>query len=302
MKHGCKHISALITLLLACSALHAQVKVRAVTSRENILIGEPIQLTVEAYVPLGSRIGWFPADTIPGFEIMESSGVDTAESIDGKKISQALLLTSFDSGQLYIPPFGIMINEEVFYTDSIPVTVSYTPFDPNADYRDIKDIIDSVNPSLAYVPWVLGGIGFIALLATALLLIMSSRKPLQEIVVEKPFMSPYDEAMKSLNELQKPQNPTEIKAFYSKMNDILRNYVSARFHVSTFERTNDELILQLYDLSLQREAFSNLSQSLRMTDFVKFAKYLPSDEDNENNLNSVRTSIDMLDKRFASVV
>ena len=57
------------------------------------------------------------------------------------------------------------------------------------------------------------------------------------------------------------------------MNDILRKYVSRKFSVSTFERTNEELILEISRLGIPRDAFSSLAQSLRMSDVVKFAKY-----------------------------
>lgn len=277
--------------------------VRANVDRDNILIGEPVTLTVEAYVPLGSGITWFATDTIPHFDILNNSPVDTAQDIDGKKISQSISVTSFDSGAVYIPAFEIVVNDRAYYTDSILINVSYVPFEPGEDYRDIKDIIEMKNPSVRYVPWALAAL---ALVSIATLVIFLRRRKFRKAVVTKgsvPALSPYEEAMKALVLLSyKEPSDMEVKNYYTEMNDILRKFVARRFNVSTFERTNEELILQLSNLSIPKDAFISLAQSLRMSDFVKFAKYHPSPKDSLKNLDTVRTSIDILDKNFISAL
>jgi hypothetical protein len=96
-------------LVLLCSLfVSAQVNVRAIVNRDKILIGEPISLVVETYMPLGTDFRWFNSDSIPFFQITERSAIDTLENMDGKKISQTLMITSFDSGTQYVPPFEIM--------------------------------------------------------------------------------------------------------------------------------------------------------------------------------------------------
>jgi hypothetical protein len=303
MKHGSKYITVLILLLLACSFINAQVSIRANVDKDNILIGEPITLTVEAYVPLGSTISWINSDTVPHFDILNRLPVDTAQNIDGKKISQSVMITSFDSGQWHLPSFEVIVNEQPYYTDSILINVAYTPFDPKDDYRDIKDIIEVVNGSVKYIPWLLAGASLIGLV---MLIILLRRRMLTSAVVHKPdvhSVSAYEEAMKALSTLaEKKLSNGEVKTYYSEMNDILRNYVARKFGVSTFERTNEELIVQVSKLLIPKDAFIKLAQSLRMSDFVKFAKYHPSDEDNKNNIDIVRSSIELLDKNFIGAV
>lgn len=203
MKQGCKHIAGILILLLACCFLNAQVNVRATVNRDNILIGEPFSLTVEAYMPLGSSISWFNSDTMPHFEVTDRSVIDTAENIDGKKITQVLNLTSFDSGRWQIPPFEIVVAGQSFYTDSIPVNVTFTPFDPKEDYRDIKDIIEVKNPSVRYIPWIIAGLTVLSL--SALAYFMRKKKPLVRDVkiAAEAALSPYEEAVTALNALGK---------------------------------------------------------------------------------------------------
>lgn len=303
MSHVRKYIAVTLLILLYGAAVNAQVNIKVFANRDKILIGEPIQLTVEAFTPLGVPVQWFNADTIPHFEINGKSKVDTAQDMDGKKIVQTLTITSFDSGRWQIPPFEVMVAGQPYYSDSIQVDVAFTPFNPNDDYRDIKDIIEISNPGMKYIPWV---VGLIAAVALALLLIIYKKrrkKPLDEKQVHVPQLSAYEEAVKALNELRK-KGTAEMgeKAYYTIMNDILRRYVSRKFNISTFERTNEELVMQIAKLNIPRDAFLSLTQSLRMADFVKFAKYRPSEPDNLDNLDVVRSSIEILDNNLASAV
>jgi hypothetical protein len=298
-----KYITAIIFTLLWCYTAAAQVNVRATADRNKILIGEPIQLTVEVYTPLGTPVQWFPMDSIPHFEINTLSPVDTVENMDGKKMVQTLSITSFDSGRWQIPPFEVVVNGQPYYSDSLPVDVAFISFDPKEDYRDIKDIIDVSNPYMKYIPWAVGLIAAIALVLLIIIYRRMRKKKAVEKKIEVPLLSPYEEASRALDELRK-KGTAQMgeKWYYTSMNDILRNYISRKFSIATFERTNEELIMQIARLNIPRDSFLSLAQSLRMADFVKFAKYRPSEEDNLNNLDTVRSSIEILDNNLASAV
>jgi hypothetical protein len=291
-------------LVLLCSFYaNAQVNVRATVNRDKILIGEPISLVVETYMPLGTDFRWFNSDSIPFFHITERSAIDTIENMDGKKISQTLMITSFDSGTQYVPPFEIMVNNQSFFTDSIAVQVSFTPFDVNADYRDIKDIIEVVNKNTRYIPWFIAALAFLSAAVLIALFVTRQRTRAAILAPIGPMLSPYEEAMNILAELKKRgTRDTSVKGFYSELNDVLRKYISREFGIATFERTNEELIIQLRTLYLSKDSYLRLAQSLRMSDFVKFAKYTPSEKDNDDNLEIVRTSIELLNKRLPSAV
>ena len=140
------------------------------------------------------------------------------------------------------------------------------------------------------------------MLAIAILLY---KKPAKKTATQQvmPLLTPYEEAMQALSRLSlRNENNGEVKVYYSEMNDILRRYVSRKFEVSTFERTNEELIIEISKLGISRDVFSSLAESLRISDFVKFAKYHPSAEDNRNNLKVVTSSIELLDKNTTGAV
>ena len=54
--------------------------------------------------------------------------------------------------------------------------------------------------------------------------------------------------------------------------------------------------MQLKSLNLNKEQFDKLSQSLQLSDFVKFAKYIPSAEDNQSAFNAIKKTIEHIEQ------
>src|SRR5207245_1736466 len=151
-----------------------------------------------------------------------------------------------------IPAMAVKVGNKTYYTDSIPVDVGYAPFDLSKDYRDIKEIEEVAAPTwMQYIPWILGAVTLIAIGVIVYLL----RKTKKEAYVPQPvvpLLSPYQEAVEALEELRRQgwgQNG-EVKAFYSKLNDILRVFVLRKLNIATLEKTNEELIAQLRQVAM----------------------------------------------------
>ncbi len=106
---------------------------------------------------------------------------------------------------------------------------------------------------------------------------MAVTRQKQIIPVEKPVyvskLSPYDEAVAALAELQKQRmsGNDPVKFYYFRLNDILKLFMLRRFQIASLEKTNEEMILQLKRMNLNPVHFSKLAETLRMSDFVKFA-------------------------------
>jgi hypothetical protein len=301
MKCSVKYIVALFLFALIHSFLFSQVYVKASVDRNKILIGEPIMLTLDAYIPLGLKVTWFPLDTIPHFEFLKKPPLDTTESIEGKKITQVMTITSFDSGQWEIPQLELKVDKQSYYTDTLLIDVGFVPFDREADYRDIKNIIEVNNPNTRYIPWVIAAAVLTSL--ALLVYVLRKREPADsEEKAEIPKLSPYDEAMQALAALRMKGLPHngQVKWYYTELNDILRVFVSRKLSIATMERTNEELIIKLRELNLSRDSFSQLAQALRMSDYVKFAKYQPGIEDNEKNYEIIHSAIQILNNNTVS--
>ena len=54
--------------------------------------------------------------------------------------------------------------------------------------------------------------------------------------------------------------------------------------------------MQLRALKLPAEEFNQLAQSLRMSDFVKFAKFEPTESDKNGSFKTIKDFIDNIEK------
>lgn len=178
-------------------------------------------------------------------------------------------------------------------TDSIPVDVGFSAFNPDQAYHDIKELIEVTPEEKKEKPrwWYLLA-GAVALVIILSLLFRKKKKPVVN-VVEQP-VDPYKEAMTQLEKLQRDK--PEAKQYYTRLVDIFRVYILNRTGIHSLQNTTDDLVKQLGDLNINKEHFEQLSQSLRQSDFVKFAKYIPSGEDDKNAYDTINLSVQKLNK------
>ncbi len=269
--------------------------IKASVNKIRILLGEPMVLTVETFLPGKSIIKFEPIDTIPHFEFLEKPVIDSSSKNGGRFFLAKYTITSFDSGHWVIPSFALArgIN-----TDTIPVDVVFSDFDPKQDYHDIKDVIE-VKTKREGVPWWVYAIAGSLLLIAALFFALRKRKPIP-VVKEKVTANPYEEALQQLEALQR-QNP-DTKTYYAELVTIFRLYIFRKKGILSLQKTTDDLIMQVQNIITDKDEFDKLSQTLRLSDFVKFAKYIPSDSDKEINFHHIRNTITNIEKSEAIVL
>lgn len=304
MSRKAKHILLGFLSILVVEVLMAQAgSATATIDRNKILIGEPITLTLEATLPAGVTPKWFELDSIPHFEYIEFGKIDSTLNENEQRYKQVLSITSFDSGRWVIPSLSLEVNGRYYVTDSLPVSVAFSNFDPNQDYHDIKDILEIDNPALAYVNWVLAGITLLSVIGLIYFL-RKSRLAQTHIVRETQVLDPLTEAMQTLESLRKQQLPEkgEVKRYYTTLNDVIRRFVNRKLGYSTLEKTNDELLLQVKQTGMPHEEMIRLAQTLRMSDAVKFARYTPALEDNEQSFRTTETTVQLLNNLNGSAV
>ncbi len=300
MKFTAAHIvTALFFFLLTASpAISQNVSVKATIDREKILIGEPVVLTLEASVPIGMDAKWFPLDTLSHFEFIDKGKIDTAINADYKTYHQTITITSFDSGRWAVAALPLEIGNKQYLTDSLPVSVAFANFDAAADYHDIKDILDVQSKNLSYINWILAAAGALALLGIIYFLRKKEAVPVPVVKKVISKLSPLQEALQSLEELKQKGFSLNggNKIFHTQLNDIFRWYLYRKTNLGTMEKTSGELMVQLKQFQIPHEVFVGLAQTLRMNDAVKFAKYQPGEQENNESWNNIRQSIDQLDK------
>lgn len=275
--------------MVYCTA-QEQTTVRARINRSAILIGEPITLVLEADIPEQDPIRFFQIDSIPHFEFLRIQPIDTTNTGRGTVLSQVLHITSFDSGHWVIPSFVL---REGVATDTLPVDVGFSPFNADQPYHDVKEIIEvKAKEKEKQRPWwyfVIGGVLLLLLLGR---LLRKKKKPVVQVVEAPP--DPYKIALGQLQQLK--NEAPDAKQFYSRLVDIFRVYVSDKKGIHSLQATSDDLVSQLRELGMANNQYEVMAQTLRQTDFVKFAKSIPSDEDRMRDFETIYRSIQQIEQ------
>ena len=277
--------------------------VQASTDVQKIFIGQPIRLTLEASVPDKVPFVWPDIDSMTHFERLDSAArLDTTVLPGARTYRQTFTVTSWDSGSWSIPRFTFLAGGKKVFSDSIRIAVDYTR-DSSKDFHEIKDIVEVPNPFSRYFGWIVAGFTLISL---ALVVWLVRKKKLLQLWVprgEVVRLSPYQEALQQLDELNRQQLPEagKFKAHYSRLGEILREYLLRRLGISTHAETSEELIGEISGHALLPPVlFDALAEALRMSDFVKFAKYMPGVTESERHYDAVRSAIESMEQRERS--
>lgn len=255
----------------------------------QIRIGEPARLELEVSYPANSSVIWPQlADTITArIEMVDAGVVDTVTNNGGiLRQVRTLTITAFDSGFWAIPPFQFIVQGEPMATKALLLEVHSVPVDPSGRPRDIKPIHEG-QFSLAYwfhenLVWIgLGVLGSLLLGALIVALKRKRPKPLDTVVeITVPLK---DRILAGLAALEKDRvwQQGDHKSYHSRLTDLLRSYIEERFRVPAMESTTDELLKELRVSPLSTDHRAQLENMLRLADMVKFAKALPSPQENE---------------------
>jgi hypothetical protein len=259
-------------------------KVTASADKQKILIGEQFRLRLQANFDKNEPLDFFDIDSIPRFEILDRSEIDTSNFNDGVALIQNLTMTSWDSGKIQIEPFVL----GRYQTKPLMIDVAYSPhpFDTTKPYHDIHDILEVKRPIESTWYWYLIGLLLLILL---FLLFFPKGKPR----AKGEFISDegaYKRALKKLDALQK-KTDTDGKTFYTELIQVFREYLHKRKNIYSFSKTTEDLSHQIEKLNMDKDQYQQLVQTLVLSDFVKYAKYQSSLEERRNAIESIKESI-----------
>ena len=292
-----------ILFILISTTFFAQEK-KVVTSIDTTKnkIGAEFKLSVKATVDTTSKVVFPSVKNIGPLEVIRSYRIDTVKNGDKYELIKKYGLTQFDSGKYTIPSIKVLINNSPFFTDSIRVEVANVDVDTlKQKMYDIKPIAEG-SLSNSWIWKLLLVLLVIAAIAAFIYWWIKIRK--KKIVEQEVYKTPIEKATVLLNNLEKKElwQKGEIKAYYSELTDIARNYIEEAIQIPAMESTTSELIEGLRKASLKKkmtlskETIENLEQVLRQADLVKFAKSKPLDFEITEDRKKIENSIITLDK------
>ena len=282
-------------LLFVFPTLHAQeVKVEANT--KNIKIGEQIEYKISVQAPADAVVVFPDGQAFGALEMVKTNPTDTLKEAGKFRLEKAYYLTQFDEGKYTIPQQKIQISHKDFYTDSLLVEVHNVAVDTlKQPLYDAKPIAEVTSPS-SFRLWLWIVLGLVVLLfsATALYFFIFRKKKLSA-EEERKKLPPFERAIQDLKDLQNSKYLIESqhKAYYTRLTDIVKEYLEDEVHILAKESTTDELLAkvtalqQTGKLHLSEETINNLKRVLQNADLVKFAKSKPSDNNAEYDRETI---------------
>lgn len=293
----------IVLVLLGCcsnTAIWAQTKITVSIDSTQAEIGSWIQLQIQANnINKNDKLIWSPIPKeLNGLEVVETGNIDTIIETDVIHYKQILQITSFDSGDYYIPSLNFQIISKNGYaqeinTDSLLVHFNTIDVDTTAAYKPIYDIMDVSMSWKDYLMWILGALLLIGLLIY-LVYYFKNKKPAPPKLPVLPPETDYQRAMRLLSELQAKNYPEtgKTKEFYSELSDIIRMYIEKRFSLPAMEQTTGELLQAAKRTPILKRNRTELKQILRTADLVKFAKEKPLIPEMENAMLAAITFVE----------
>ena len=300
-------------VLLAFGAIQAKaqspkINLKATISPDSILIGDHVRLSLQATYDESCQLLALPKfdEKIADFiELVDTAKLDTLRR-EGNllTIEQAYIITSFDSGRyvINIPMLLQTVMPDTLNVDTLlfpPVELYVnTIFVDTATYvmYDIKGVAEY--PFVIWDYWWVGVIILgIALVLFALRWYLKWRKSRKGLfMLARPKDPPYIVALSELQKLrsEKLWEQDRTKQYYTRLTDIVRQYLEDTFGVQAMEKTSEEILQALANLKLDDKGlYNDLKELFTYSDLAKFAKYKPSPIENER---SYQYAYDFVDK------
>jgi len=204
------------------------------------------------------------------------------------------IISTFFTGEFEIPPLTVKYtlpqDTTSYYlqTEKIKIVVESVKPSKEGDIRDIKPPVNIPADLWSTLRWI---ILTVLLISTGIVLfIIYRRKKSGKVPLAQRFTPPrppHETALEELNNLKNSNllQDGEIKKYYIRISEIIRRYIEGRYFITAMEMTTTEVLLRLSREDVNSEELRLFEQFLNRCDLVKFAKLIPSDEENEEVLN-----------------
>lgn len=269
----------------------AQIQAKAEVDKNEIRIGEPIELKLLYIIP--DELSSYPF-VIPTFkdtitkqiEIIEYLKTDTVHPSNQTIIQQKIKISAYDSGQFVLPSirFYSKIDSTKFaLTNTLLITVHTVPTDTSeTSLKDIKPIFEEPFDIKWYFPIIIKLL--IALLIVSIIIYLIyyyTRRKKKETLPEKPKLPPHIIALEKLNQIKASAiwKEGKIKVYYSSVADTIREYIEGRYGIPALEQTSFETLQALKFKAIDPATREKLKSVFELADMVKFAKLLPVESD-----------------------
>ena len=292
-----KRIYTVVLLILLClgTATAQNVVLNAEIDTFQMMIGEQTRIKLELSVDTGYKVVMpeLEKELMSGIEILEKKREKKSLNSNRRNLyTDEYLITSFDSTLYNIPPFKVIVDSSEYLSNSLALAVYTMPID-TANLQNIcgpKDVWDVELTWEEYRDSVhLGIIVFFLALALAWVVVrFVKNKPIIKIVKIKPKSPSHIVALNKIESIKNDDiwhEDDNVKEYYTRLTDALREYMFARFGFNASEMTTSEILDYLRGID-NKENIAELKEILETADLVKFAKLHPTANENSRNMEN----------------
>lgn len=271
--------------------------VSAAIDSTTLFIGDQTDLHLQATCESNEQVSFpvFGENLIPDIEIVDRTIVDTITLNDGRlQYNQYLTITSFHDSLFYVQPLPFVSGEDTMWSDPLMLNV-IQPFElDTADMAitDIKDVYKAPIWWWGIFRWVLGGLLLVAIGVGVYFLLRRIGRYKGKYIPEakkEPERPAEEVALEKLNTIKEEKiwQAGQVKEYHTQLTDVIREYISRRYDVSSTEQTSDETLRAMKPLLAdQKDIYEHLRKMLSLADLVKFAKWTATPDENEMSLRN----------------
>ncbi len=280
------------TMLYAKQESEALIEVEAKVDTSVITIGDRINYSIIINRDTSLRIVR-PAEGINlgMFEIKDYKFHEPQEE-DGRVLERFdFNISVYDTGRFVIPPYPVAYftsdtSKKYQIIEAPAIEIYVKSLLTGDEEKELKDIKPPLSIPVNYWFWA-------SMAAVALLLVVIGwlgyrlwKKKQEQGYLFKPPPPPppaHEVALNALQELYASDllEKQEFKRFYSRLSDIMRQYVEGRYAVKAMEEITNEILSDLARVLDERDQLEALEEILTLADLVKFAKYIPDSKETE---------------------
>ena len=240
-----------------------------------------VAVTILSNQPL--KISSFTTPSLPDANVLKTDTIKSVKNAKGDwETGIRFDVMPLALGEVDFPSLNIAYQsdgkEAVLLTPPAKLSV-INPMGEGLAPVELKDIKGPVSAGIS--PWIVALLMGIVLAGLAAWVI--SRRKKNEMEFTMPAEPPRPAAEVALEKLEAAllsyNKSLDIKAFYSELSMIFREYLGRVYAMDAIEKTTSEISGELRDKGVDRKICADAKTLLSACDLVKFAKWIPSEKD-----------------------
>lgn len=298
-----KNILLLFALNFVCLCSFAQQapSVKAVFEPDTVLIGDRFSLKVTVEKDLAQVVEFPVLQSAQFGDTLEVQNIVALDTIfrDGRKliVCQEYQMTCFEQGAYDIGRVPVMyvdknVVDTLYAASSAAIVVNTFAIDTATmsivDIKPLqqtpftfKELLSYILSPTAFFIWM----GLIVVVVAVFVVLKYRKRAKQED--KKDLEPPHVRAIRELEQIEaeKLWQNGKHKLYYTRLTDVVREYIEDRYGISAMEMTSQELMQALKSINLSDRDRKRLEMLLPLSDLVKFAKWNTSADENSDAYN-----------------